>query len=146
MTTRSSETRQYWLIATLIALILAFAAGRSDAQDAPAHPNEHMAFFTAMPKAEYLFDVALLADMLTTNDIKNHAELRETNAMLGDNPSAGRIVGYAVVVATVHALVTYELVREDVPQPIITAWELVTIGIEVGYAAHNYSVGLRCRF
>lgn len=103
-------------------------------------------FFPSMPKLEYAFDAALMADMLTTADIHNHPPLIETNPILGQHPSAGKIAAYGAGVAVFHALITYELVSQGVPSPIVTAWEAVSIGVELGYTGHNLSLGCKLRF
>lgn len=141
--------RSEWLVVILIVLILAFIAGRADAQEADGgvkQRDELPNFWRAMPKAEWLFDAALAADMLTTYDIRRHPELEEKNVLLGAHPNGAQIAGYGLLMAGLHAAITYELVREDVPTPVVAVWELVTIGIETAYTVNNYRLGLRCRF
>jgi hypothetical protein len=103
-------------------------------------------FFTTQSKLECVFDVALMADMMTTADIKNHPGLYETNPILGLHPSDAKIAAYGLTMAGLHAAITYEMVSNDVPRGIITAWELVSIGVEAGYVVHNYRLGLRIKF
>lgn len=102
-------------------------------------------FFPSMPKLEYVYDVAMTVDMLQTLNIR-HGNFRETNAMLGERPGAGRVAAYGLGCIALHALVTYELVSQGVPRPIVTAWEIVSIGYEGQAIAHNYSIGLKMRF
>lgn len=112
-----------------------------------AKADEHYGnFVTTQPALEFVFDAALTADMLTTAQIHNHPPLIETNPILGQHPSTGKIALYGLGVATLHAAITYEMISQDVPKPIITAWELLSIGVEVGYTAHNYSLGVRMKF
>lgn len=103
-------------------------------------------YWKSMPKSEYVFFAAEAADMLTTLDIKNHPELRETNPILGDHPSDGKVISMCVGAALIHSAITYEFVDNNVPKPIIRAWEYISIGVETGFAVHNYSLGLRFRF
>lgn len=121
-------------------ILLAMHATQSRAAETGELP-----FFPAMPKLEWAFDAALAADMLTTADIHRH-NLVETNFVLGQHPSTAKIAAYGAGVAIFHALITYELVSQDVPKPLITAWEAVSIGIEVGYTGHNLSLGCKLRF
>jgi hypothetical protein len=93
-----------------------------------------------LPPAEYVFDAALAADMLTTADIHNHARLYETNPILGRHPSEARIAIYGATSALAHAGVTLLL-----PRRFVEAWEALSIGVEVGYVAHNYHLGLRLK-
>ena len=114
-----------------------------------AKADEHYGnFFDTQPKLEYAFDAALLADMLTTNDIRYRpaTQFVEYNPLLGSRPSAGTIAAYGLAVAGLHAAITYEMVSNDVPSAVITGWEAISIGVETGYVAHNLSVGLRFKF
>jgi hypothetical protein len=103
-------------------------------------------FISTQPALEFVFDAALAADMLTTADIKNHPPLVETNPILGQHPSDGKIAAYGAGVALLHAAITYEMVSNDVPKPLVTAWELIGIAVEAGYTARNYRLGLRVKF
>lgn len=123
---------------TLAAVLVASQAHCAETGDAP--------FFPSMPKLEYAFDAALAADMLTTADIHNHPPLVETNPLLGTHPSAAKIAAYGAGAAIFHALITYELVSQDVPKPIVTAWEVLSIGVELGYTGHNLKLGCRFKF
>jgi hypothetical protein len=112
-----------------------------------ARADEHYGnFVTTQPVEEFVFDAALAADMLTTADIKNHPNLIETNPILGQHPSDAKIAMYGASAALLHAAVTYELVSQDVPKPVIRVWEYLSIGVEVGYVTHNYKIGLKMRF
>ena len=99
------------------------------------------------PKLEWAYQAVPAADMLTTLDIAKHPQqFQETNALLGTHPSQGAVVGYFAAIGGLHYLITRELVNENVPAPIVTAWECVTIGVESAYVGHNYSIGLRMKF
>lgn len=97
------------------------------------------------PKTEWVYQGAALADMLTTLDIKRHpvAKIVETNPFLGSRPSDAKVLGYFAATGALHWLITRELVNENVPLSVINAWEYVSIGIETGVMAHNFSIGLR---
>ena len=103
-------------------------------------------FWKSMPAEEYVYFVAASADMLTTLDIKHHPNLYETNVLLGEHPSDAKVIGFFVAGDLLHAAVTYGLVDNDAPKPLVKAWEYITIGVETGYAAHNLSLGLRFSF
>jgi hypothetical protein len=126
-----------WGMITLFGIFIATTAKADD--------SHYGNFFTTQPKLEYVFDAALMADMMTTADIKN-TNLVETNPILGAHPSDAKIAAYGLGAAALHAAITYEMVSNDVPRGIITAWELVSIGVETGYVAHNYKLGLRIKF
>jgi hypothetical protein len=92
---------------------------------------------------EIAYDVAATADMLTTLDIKKHPALMETNPIMGQHPSDAKVLTYFAATDILHAMVTHELVQGNAPSVLIKAWEYVSIGVETGFAAHNYSIGLR---
>jgi hypothetical protein len=142
------------LIAAAIAATLAASAApaqslgydsdlTSDAQ--PAEPAK-----IKMPwygqKTEFVYWAAATADMLTSLDIKHHPALMETNPLLGEHPSDAKIIGYFAATDVLHLLITRELVGEGVPEPIIATWQVLTIGMEGAYAAHNFKIGLRFSF
>jgi len=132
----------------------AFAGPSIDTIDPPVAPMDDPAcstqwcspYWKSMPKLEYVFFAAEAADMLTTLDIKNHPELRETNPILGSHPSDARIITYGSVTALIHSSITYVMVDSGVNPKVIKAWEYVSIGAETGFALHNYKLGLRFKF
>ncbi len=95
------------------------------------------------PALEWAYQGAAVADMLTTLDIKNHPTLMETNPLLGEHPSNGKVFAYFAGTGVLHWAITRELVNGNMQRPLINTWEALTIGLEVGCAAHNYSIGLR---
>lgn len=98
-----------------------------------------------VPVAEYVFDVALAADMATTLDIRKHADCAETNPILGRHPSDARVIAYGIAAGIAHYAVTRELLRLNMHRT-LAAWEVLTIGVEFDMVAHNYSLGLTMRF
>lgn len=138
------ESKSFAIFAFLLLAVLLCKQSKAD---------EHYGnFITTQPPLEFVFDAALTADMLTTADIKNTRYKNtglpyvETNPILGQHPGTGKIAAYGAGVALIHAAITYEMVSQDVPKPIIYAWELLSIGVELGYTAHNLSVGCKVRF
>lgn len=129
----------------IIALAL-LIAGTANAADTKECDQWCKPFLSSLPTEEYVFFGASTLDMLTTLDIKNHPKIHETNFLLGEHPSDGKILGYFVGMDLLHAAITYELVDQNVPKPIVKAWEYVTIGVETGYAVHNLHLGLRFSF
>lgn len=105
-------------------------------------PSTGNTIFTKTPYDEYLFDLALGADMLQTLNIHQHANLIETNPIEGQHPSEGKIIAYNVSCAVLHWLLTHEMVREHVPSAIVHAWEAGTISLEMAYVKHNASLGI----
>jgi hypothetical protein len=109
-------------------------------------------FFTTQPIGEYAFILAEMADMGTTLDINRQRypsgawRMHEDNPVMGPHPSDGRVISYFAMTTGLHMAVTYQMVSHDVPAPIVAAWEIISIGVEAGYAGHNYSIGLKCKF
>ncbi len=99
-------------------------------------------FWSSMPKLEYGFYVAELADISTTLDIKHHPGYYEQNPLLGRHPSDARVIAEGGIAALIHSAITYEMVDQNVPKPIINTWEIISIGVETGFAAHNLHIGL----
>ena len=124
-----------WL---LLVLLMLAVTGRAHADE--TNPN------APTPVTEWVYQGAAFADMLTTLDISRHPNLVEENPLMGQHPSDGRVLGYFAATGVLHYLVTRELVRENVPAPIVQTWEALGIGLEVGMVAHNYSIGLRANF
>jgi len=122
----------------MFALLAAFLCSHAKADD--TNPN------APTPVTEWVYQGAAFADMLTTLDITKHPNLVEENPLMGQHPSDGKVLGYFAATGVLHYLVTRELVRENVPTPIVQTWEALGIGLEVGMVAHNYSLGLRARF
>ena len=131
------------LIATAILIATAFvqSAFAADVTDEEHYGN----FITSQPELEFVFDTLLTLDMLQTANIK-HTQYVETNPLLGERPSDAKIAAYGASVALLHAAITYEMVSQNVPKPIITAWEFIGTGIEAGYVGHNYKFGVKVRF
>jgi hypothetical protein len=121
----------------MFALLVAFLCSQAKADD--TNPN------AKTPVTEWVYQGAAFADMLTTLDIAKHPNLVEENPLMGQHPSDGKVLGYFAATGVLHYLVTRELVRENVPAPIVQTWEALGIGLEVGMVAHNYSIGLRVR-
>jgi hypothetical protein len=125
-----------WALMILLVLSI-FNAAHAD----ETNPN------APTPVTEWVYQGASFADMLTTIDIAKHPkQYYEFNPILGEHPSEGRVIGYFTTTHVLHYLITRELVRENVPAPIVQTWEALGIGLEVGLVAHNYSIGLRARF
>ena len=92
-------------------------------------------------KREAAYGVLLLLDYGQTLDIKNHPGMYERNPILGDHPSDARIRNYFLALGAGHLAVTYLLPREYRGY-----WQYFTIGVQTGYVANNYSIGLRLDF
>lgn len=114
-----------------VALLLAATGARAD---------EPQKFPIAL---ELAFDAAEFADMSTTLDIKNHPGMYEQNPLLGQHPSDARIIGSCTVAAGIHALITREMVIHGWNPKVVATWEVLSIGVEGGMAAHNFHIGLR---
>jgi hypothetical protein len=123
----------------MFALLAAFLCSHAKADD--TNPN------APTPVTEWVYQGASFADMLTTIDIAKHPnQYYEINPILGKHPSVGLVVGYFSTTHVLHYLITREMVRENVPAPIVQTWEALGIGLEVGLVAHNYQIGLRAQW
>lgn len=105
-----------------------------------AHADEPSKYLLGL---ELTFDAAEAADMMTTLDIKNHPNLQEENPILGHHPSQAGIIGWSGVAAGTHAMITKIMVDHGMNPKFVKVWEYVSIATEGGFAAHNYSIGLR---
>ena len=65
----------------------------------------------------------------------------EQNSYLGDHPTLGAVNRYFLVTATLHAGVSYLL-----PEKYRAPFQYVTIGVEGGYVAYNFSIGISAKF
>jgi hypothetical protein len=100
----------------------------------------------ATPGTEWLFDLALTADMLQTLNIHRTPPLYESNAFLGSRPSEAKIIGYSLTCGVLHYLVTRELINKYSSSSIVSMWESGTIGLEMVVVKHNASLGLHFYF
>ena len=83
-----------------------------------------------------------VVDWGQTLDIaKNPDKWHETNPILGKHPSIGRVNTYFITTLIGHTFISYIL-----PKNYRRIWQCVWIGIEGGYVAHNYHMGIRVNF
>lgn len=118
-----------FVAAMLVALLLAINDARAEKFSSEDWARQ-AAFWTL-----------LAIDYGQTRDIKNNPGMYETNPLLGKHPSDERIRNYFIGAAIGHAAIAYVLPREY-----RVAWQWVWIGVEAGYVAHNYNIGLRTDF
>ena len=77
----------------------------------------------------------------TRNIARNPDKWREQNAVLGGNPSVSQVDRYFIATGALQFAVAYYL-----PAEYRKAFQYVTIGIEGGAVAHNFSIGISARF
>lgn len=119
-------------ILAAIALVL----GLGGAQ--PAHAGEWFTpYRTQDTVRQAIYTGLLVVDYGQTLDIKNHPELEEKNPLLGPHPTDSEITRHFVVGALLHAGVTWAIPRDWRPY-----WQYITIGVEAGYVANNFRIGL----
>lgn len=122
----------------LAAVTLALLSSMAHADDAPVIGD----WSKADVALEAAFALTLLADHNQTKQIKNHPGLRESNPLLGDNPSDARIRNYFV-----GAMVSHVLVANALPSgKLRTAFQAGTIVLEVAIVGRNKRMGLRVKF
>lgn len=98
-----------------------------------------------IPPAEYAYQALALVDMGTTIDLaQRRGQYREMSSPLfGSHPSRGRVIATFTVGSALHYGVTMAMEHAGASQRTVNIWEAVTIGIEAGCVARNYSIGLR---
>lgn len=94
---------------------------------------------------ETSYQVIHAADLIQTLQIENHPGLRETNPLLGDHPTKGKILVWYMTTAYGHTFITDKL-DEHAPKWVCRAWQSVTIGEAVNAVYGNYKLGLRFGF
>jgi hypothetical protein len=99
-----------------------------------------------IPVSEYVFDLALAADLATTLDIRHHADYAETNPVLGRHPSDAKVLAYGILAGVAHYGVTRGMIKLGASPRLIDVWEGLTIGVELDMVRNNYSLGLSMRF
>jgi len=77
----------------------------------------------------------------TRNTARNPDRWCEDNVILGNHPSAGRVDRYFALTALAHVGLAATL-----PASWRVPFQYVTIGVEVGAVAKNFSLGLGMRF
>jgi len=87
------------------------------------------------------YNLFALIDMRTTMDIRNHDNIEErgpAGLVLGRNPEPLPTVAYFVGTSVLHYGVSRAL-----PRYWREGWQVVTIGVEGGYALNNVRLGLK---
>jgi hypothetical protein len=98
---------------------------------------------------ELAFQLVHTLDAAQTLDIRHHANLQESGAVLdagwaiGHHPSDHAVYAYMGAEASLHAGITYAMVRLNAPRWATRTWEAVTIAVDASTVAHNASIGLR---
>lgn len=77
----------------------------------------------------------------TRNIARNPDKWHEQNSILGKHPSVGKVDGYFALTGLAHVAFSYCL-----PSEYRKAFQYVTIGIEGGAVAHNFSIGVGTKF
>jgi hypothetical protein len=118
--------------ALLVIALLVFAC-KAHADDTQAKPVPYW----NVPKAEFVFDGLLAADMLTTLNGQKRG-YNEDNPLLGQHPNTFETVAFFAGVGLLHAAITDRLPERWVP-----LWEALSIGVEGVAVGHNIRIGLR---
>jgi len=91
---------------------------------------------------EATFQTLLAIDALQTRNIAAHPDQwYEQNNYLGSHPTIGAVNRYFLVGSLLHFGVSKLL-----PEKYRAPFQYGTIAIEVGYVAHNYSIGISAKF
>ena len=93
-------------------------------------------------KREAVYLVLHTADWAQTRNIARNPDKRhEQNSILGSHPSTSQVDQYFVATAALQFVIAYYL-----PVEWRAPFQYVTIGIEGGAVAHNFSIGISARF
>jgi hypothetical protein len=104
----------------------------------PAHADE---WSRADSYREATYLVLHTMDWAQTREIARNPSYYEQNMMLGKHPSVREVDRYFAAMALAHIGVAYLL-----PAEWRRPFQYVTIGVELGWVSHNFSIGLRAKF
>jgi len=77
----------------------------------------------------------------TRNIARNQNKWREQNDILGSHPRNGKVDAYFATTILAHAAIALVL-----PTEYRKAFQYITIGVEIGWIQHNYSIGIDAKF
>lgn len=107
-------------------------------------PNDSFSaeFFSPMSDEDILgqviFTTLLGVDYIQTVEFTQNTNMKETNQILGENPSIEKLNAYNVFWVIFHSWVTYAL-----PAEYRRDWQIVSIIIEYNSVKKNYNNGIR---
>jgi hypothetical protein len=105
----------------------------------PAHADD---WSTGDTKREVAFQTLWAVDFLQTRTIVDDPiRWHEENNFLGLHPAIGAVNRYFLVGSVLHTGIAYLL-----PEKYRAPFQYVSIGVEGGYVAHNFSIGISARF
>lgn len=119
-----------------LALLFALTSTTCAAQLLKWHP-----YSSSDITRQAVFTGLMLLDYKQTLDIKKHKELRETNKILGENPSDTRVRNYFIATTIVHAAIVGFL-----PPAEREVWQCAGIVLEGVVVMHNRRLGLHISF
>ena len=91
---------------------------------------------------ETTYQVLNLIDLKQTQQIyRNQDRYYEVNPFLRSNMRQDTIISYFMVLGIGHFLISHVL-----PSPYRTAWQSITIIIQLPVITNNYQIGLTCIF
>lgn len=95
-----------------------------------------------LPTTEWVWQGLHLVDGLQTYQVALHPDkYRETNPLLGPNPSKGEVIGYTVGVAALHMAATmYFQEKYGVDSPSVKFFQYATLAIKGTGVALNFKV------
>jgi len=89
---------------------------------------------------EGVYLVTLAADYSQTMNIRCDKKYYENNLLLGRHPRGNETTEYFVVSAVINAFITDRLSGDS-----RTLWQLTFIGVNIGFVANNYFLGVKFR-
>ena len=93
-------------------------------------------------KREAVYLAVDTVDWLQTRNIaRDPNKWYETNSVLGEHPSVGKVNMYFATMMLVHIGIVDALPSEYRP-----VFQYTTIMVELNYVAHNYSLGISMKF
>jgi len=80
-------------------------------------------------------------DWMQTREISRNPNYYEQNNILGSHPTIQEVDRYFAVTAIAHLGISY-----IIPVEYRVPFQYISIGVEFGAVAHNYSIGVSARF
>lgn len=100
-----------------------------------------------MSRAELAWQIAHVADMAQTYDLAGdrcyHEGNRFTKAFIGNDPSRGDVVAFAIASSYLHAHAGRWLDNSDAPRWVKWVARTVDLSLKVDTVHHNYAIGIR---
>lgn len=92
-------------------------------------------------KREVAYQSLAVVDWLQTRNIARNPDYWEQNVLLGNHPSVARVNQYFALTGIAHYFIS-----EALPEKYRAPFQYISIGVEIGAVAHNFSIGITVKF